>query len=77
MGFSNKPQKEIRMAVGSFIEETQNKVEVIQLNEETSSFERKAIFDHEYPPTKIMWVPDTSGTQKDILATSGEYLRIW
>jgi WD repeat-containing protein 68 len=40
-------------------------------------FEQKLTFDHEYPPTKIMWIPDTKGTQKDLIASTGEYLRIW
>ena len=24
-----------------------------------------------------MWIPDVEGARKDILATTGEYLRIW
>jgi WD repeat-containing protein 68 len=34
-------------------------------------------FQHEFPPTKIMWVPDAEGNHRDILATSAECLRIW
>ena len=29
-----------------------------KLNEEKGDFERCTVFDHEYPPTKIMWIPD-------------------
>jgi hypothetical protein len=32
---------------------------------------------HPYPATKIMWIPDTTGAHEDLLATSGDYLRIW
>jgi len=46
------------MALGSFIEDTQNKVEIIKLSDEKGDFERCCFFDHEYPPTKIMWIPD-------------------
>lgn len=33
-------------------------------------------FDHPYPCTKILWSPDVSAT-KDLLATTGDYLRVW
>jgi len=25
----------------------------------------------------MMWMPDENGTQKDMLATTAEYLRVW
>lgn len=35
-------------------------------------------FDHPYPCTKILWSPDTRNLgSKDLLATTGDYLRIW
>ena len=34
-------------------------------------------FDHPYPTTKIMWIPDSKGIYPDLLATSGDYLRVW
>ena len=34
-------------------------------------------FAHPYPPTKIQFVPDPDGTRPDLLATAGDYLRIW
>lgn len=34
-------------------------------------------FDHPYPCTKILWSPDRSGSARDLLATTGDYLRIW
>lgn len=34
-------------------------------------------FQHPYPPTKIMFMPDKEGAQPDLLATTGDYLRIW
>lgn len=35
-------------------------------------------FDHPYPCTKIMWSPDSRNlSSKDLLATTGDYLRIW
>ncbi|CAF4542394.1 unnamed protein product, partial [Rotaria sp. Silwood2] len=52
-------------------------VQIISLDEDTSEFISRSIFDHPYPTTKIMWIPDTKGTLPDLLATSGDYLRIW
>jgi WD repeat-containing protein 68 len=34
-------------------------------------------FQHPYPATKIMFMPDKEGAQPDLLATTGDYLRIW
>ena len=37
--------------------------------------------EHPYPCTKILWSPDGGNTQKyggkDLLATTGDYLRLW
>ncbi len=34
-------------------------------------------FKHDYPATKLMFIPDKEGTRPDLLATTGEFLRIW
>lgn len=34
-------------------------------------------FRHDYPPTKLMFIPDKECTRPDLLATTGEFLRIW
>lgn len=34
-------------------------------------------FPHPYPPTKLQWVPDKDGTRPDLLASSGDHLRLW
>ena len=34
------------------------KVEIIQLNEASQQFEKKVSFSHNYPPTKMLWIPD-------------------
>jgi len=77
MNWSIKPEHPFRLAAGSFIEDYNNKVDVIQLNEETGVFQQKATFDHRYPATKLAWMPDHSGGLRDLLATSGDFLRIW
>ncbi|CAG9129032.1 unnamed protein product [Plutella xylostella] len=77
MNWSVRPDKRFRLALGSFVEEYNNKVQIISLDEETSEFSAKSTFDHPYPTTKIMWIPDNKGVYPDLLATSGDYLRIW
>jgi len=47
--------------MGSFIEDTANKVEIIMLDEEKGKFLECTQFEHEYPPSKIMWIPDQVG----------------
>lgn len=40
-----------------------------------SNFTKVIEFDHPYPPTKIMWAPKAI-TDRDLLATTGDYLRL-
>eukprot|EP00698_Gefionella_okellyi_P005826 TRINITY_DN15264_c0_g1_i1.p1 TRINITY_DN15264_c0_g1~~TRINITY_DN15264_c0_g1_i1.p1 ORF type:complete len:327 (+),score=40.85 TRINITY_DN15264_c0_g1_i1:40-1020(+) len=75
--WSARGDKPFRLALGSFIEEYSNKVEIIQLDEESGGFKVKGRFDHPYPTTKIIWIPDRQGKQSDLLGTTGDYLRLW
>jgi len=79
MNWSVRPDMKFRLAVGSFREDTNNKVQIIQLDDEHGQFMSRPelTFSHAYPPTKIMFVPDKDGTRRDLLATSGDTLRIW
>ena len=47
-----------RLAIGSFVEEYNNKVQIISLDEDSAEFSAKSTFDHPYPTTKLMWIPD-------------------
>jgi len=75
--WSHRQDKPFRLAIGSFCEDYTNKVDVIQLNPSRNEFERVAMFDHPYPPTKVMWLPEKIGASPDLLGTTGDYLRIW
>eukprot|EP00771_Trimastix_marina_P001706 gnl/Trimastix_PCT/2797.p1 GENE.gnl/Trimastix_PCT/2797~~gnl/Trimastix_PCT/2797.p1 ORF type:complete len:334 (+),score=73.69 gnl/Trimastix_PCT/2797:50-1051(+) len=77
MNWSLRADYPFRLAVGSFIEEYTNKVQIVQLNEEEGCFSTKATFDHPYPTTKIMWLPSVTTDKPDLLGTTGDYLRIW
>lgn len=58
INFSNRQEKNFRLALGSYSEDLQNQVEIIKLDEDKGDFEHCTYFEHEYPPTKIMWIPD-------------------
>ncbi|KAG9455455.1 hypothetical protein H6P81_008359 [Aristolochia fimbriata] len=67
-----------RLAIGSFLEEYTNKVDIVAFDEETHNFHSNPSlsFDHPYPPTKLMFHP-TSSKSPDLLASSGDFLRLW
>lgn len=75
--WSYRPDKRFRLAIGSFQEDQSNAVEIIQLDESRGELVKTASFEHPYPPTKIMWIPDKTGTREDLLATTGDFLRLW
>jgi len=58
MNWSVRKDKRFRIAIGSFIEDYRNKVQIIQLDEDRGDFVMKSSFEHPYPPTKMMWIPD-------------------
>ena len=59
LGYSWRPDKPFRFGIGSFIEDQNNKVQIIQLDDDESKFKSQCTFDHNYPPTKLMWIPDS------------------
>eukprot|EP00232_Nephroselmis_pyriformis_P011486 CAMPEP_0182885444 /NCGR_PEP_ID=MMETSP0034_2-20130328/19604_1 /TAXON_ID=156128 /ORGANISM="Nephroselmis pyriformis, Strain CCMP717" /LENGTH=336 /DNA_ID=CAMNT_0025018711 /DNA_START=13 /DNA_END=1023 /DNA_ORIENTATION=+ len=79
MNWSVRRDQRFRLALGSFVEEYNNKVEIVTLDEETGTFKSdpKYTFAHPYPTTKIMFCPDKECQKPDLLATTGDYLRIW
>lgn len=38
--------------------EQNNKVQIVALDNEETEISLKSTFDHPFPPTKIMWIPD-------------------
>lgn len=49
----------------------------MQLDEEKGEYVSTASFRHPYPATKVMWIPDQSLGTPDLLASSGDYIRLW
>lgn len=67
-----------RVAVGSFLETLNNRVDVLSFDPETLTLKPHLpalSFDHPYPPTKLMFHPSTS--TPNLLASSGDFLRLW
>eukprot|EP00727_Mastigamoeba_balamuthi_P010542 m51a1_g611 putative ddb1- and cul4-associated factor 7-like (338) ;mRNA; r:91701-93077 len=79
LNWSVRPDRPFRLALGSFIEDFTNKVQVVQLSKERGEFEAVGEFDHPYPATKVMWHPERSpsASTPDLLGTSGDYMRLW
>eukprot|EP01116_Phalansterium_solitarium_P013527 TRINITY_DN30911_c0_g1_i1.p1 TRINITY_DN30911_c0_g1~~TRINITY_DN30911_c0_g1_i1.p1 ORF type:complete len:328 (-),score=98.65 TRINITY_DN30911_c0_g1_i1:34-1017(-) len=77
LSWSSRVDQRFRLAIGSFIENYTNKIDIIQLNEEKQEFVVRASVDHPYPATKIAWRPEKAGAGPDLFATTGDYLRLW
>ena len=50
---------------------------MIQLDDDVQGFVSRGRFDHPYPTTRIMWIPDKQARHPDMIATTGDYLRLW
>lgn len=79
IAWSVRADKGCRLAIGSSLEDYSNKVELVQFNPENSDFttDNRLFFDHPYAPTNLMFFPSQSTANPDLLATSGDYLRLW
>ncbi|CAG8696779.1 1583_t:CDS:2 [Gigaspora margarita] len=89
LDWSKRPgDKSFRLAIGSFIEENINKLQIITLSEfayddpyhrnPNVDLVKIAETDHRYPITKVLWEPFKGGLKTpDLLATAGDYLRLW
>jgi WD repeat-containing protein 68 len=78
--FRPDPTSQFRLAIGSYLEQYSNVVSIIKKNpasDDNGALYQAGEFDHPYPCTKIMWSPETRHGSQDLLATTGDYLRIW
>ena len=77
LGFPYQSSPTLRLALGSFIESRNNRVEVLELEESSHHFQVLDSFEHTYPASKLMWLPDTTGSKSDLLASSSDCLRLF
>lgn len=75
--FCCNPQYPFLLSLGSFIEDTNNQIQILQLVPEESRFDLKTTIPHTYAPTKLMWIPDLEGKHPNLMASSSDHLRIW
>jgi DDB1- and CUL4-associated factor 7 len=75
------PTSQFRLAIGSYVEQYSNAVHIVKKlpqSDDLGSLYKAGEFDHPYPCTKIAFSPDARNYgAKDLLATTGDYLRIW
>merc|ERR1711937_497407 len=79
-GWSSRKDKKFRLAAGSFVEEYVNKIEILYLDEtkgELGMPHPSLSFNHPFPATKIMFIPEKGTGSPDLLATSSDCLRIY
>lgn len=59
IGFSAQRNDNARLAIGSFDEGLNNHVQILELDKSVdNSFQVISTFQHKYPPTKLLWIPD-------------------
>lgn len=75
LNWSNRPGS-FRLGISSFITDLTNKIKIIQLSS-NGELVQIAETEHDFPVTKLLWAPPKSGLAPDLLATTGEYFRIW
>jgi DDB1- and CUL4-associated factor 7 len=76
------PFSQFRLAIGSFVKKYSNAVQVVKKLNGGDSYDNQLFqaceFEHPYPCTKILWSTDVHSVGgKDLLATTGDYLRLW
>jgi WD repeat-containing protein 68 len=90
MALCRRPHEDakFKMAVASYREEYSNQIKIVQLVKDQQTGQRKfrkmCEIDHPYPPTKVLWAPSKfnyslsqSAGVLDVMATTGDYLRLW
>ncbi|KAK3347975.1 WD40-repeat-containing domain protein [Neurospora tetraspora] len=81
-----------KLAIGSYLEDGHNYIQILEANltqtppdvyvpgtsKYSMDFTRTAEATHSYPVTRLLWEPPSSQKQStDLLATSGDHLRLW
>jgi len=84
------PGSDFRLAIGSYCEQYSNSIQIVQRGSSHMTMQHNNMssatspelflaceFDHSYPCTKILWSPEKNTSARDLVATTGDYLRIW
>ncbi|KAL0737680.1 hypothetical protein Bca4012_013890 [Brassica carinata] len=79
MNWSVRCDKKYHFAITSLLEQYPNRVEIVQLDESNGEIrsDPNLTFEHPYPHTKTIFIPDKECQRPDRLATSSDFLRLW
>ncbi|WPT11949.1 WD repeat-containing protein LWD2 [Picochlorum sp. SENEW3] len=77
LDWSSRQDKGVRVAVGSFVEGVSNTVEILRVTPAGLILDEKETFGIEYPATQVGFIPDRFCNKPDLLATSGDAVRLW
>lgn len=77
LAWSYNPNHLFRLATGSCNDYAKNKIALLTIVPSTDGFVRQPSISQIYPSTKVMFVPDKTGCYPDLLATCGDYLRLY
>ncbi|MBA0613176.1 hypothetical protein Godav_013669, partial [Gossypium davidsonii] len=79
MNWSVRRDKKYRLAIASLLEQYPNRLQIVQLDDSNGEIrsDPSLSFDHPYPATKTIFIPDKDCQKPDLLATSSDFLRIW
>ena len=72
LDWSTRADKSWRLALGSFVEDYRNKLQVVQVDEETKQLQCVAEGSHPFPITKTLFIP-----QKAPLRTLSGHISYW
>jgi WD repeat-containing protein 68 len=75
----NLQSPKIRLVLGSYLETEQNKIRVVEVNEETQRIETAAEAEHPFISTKLMWSPrgPEGDSTSSLLASTSTTLNLW
>ncbi len=57
LGFSNNKQDKVRIALGTFMENQNNRIDILEINDYKTLITKKMSIEHSYPATKLKWGP--------------------
>lgn len=77
LAWSTRRSSPPRVAIGSFLEEYKNHVDILQHSPADDTMKKLTSVEHPYPATKIGFIPDPLGTRPELFGTSGDFLRIY
>lgn len=82
LSWASRADVRCRLAIGSCTDQGEaNRIQVVELNEETRRLECVAEAPDPFPQTKVMWRPEAADSSKrsltDLLASSSTTLNLW